>query len=123
MLSARLHSAWMAPRVDAIYATGGAAVNRAILQVTADVFGADVYQFDVGNSAALGAALRAYHEDLVAREADAVWSEVVRGFADPLRGSRIAPDPKRHAIYREMVDVYAACEAFARGAGLIHQPG
>ena len=117
MLAARLHSAWMAPRVDTIYATGGAAVNRAILQVMADVFGADVYQFDVANSAALGAALRAYHGDVVAEEGDAVWSEIVRGFADPVRDSRIAPDLARHAIYRDMLDVYAACETFARGVG------
>jgi xylulokinase len=113
MLAARLHSAWMAPRVDTIYATGGAAVNRAILQVMADVFGADVYQFNVGNSAALGAALRAYHGDLVARQEDAVWSEIVRGFTDPVRESRIAPDPARHAIYRDMLDLYAACETRA----------
>jgi xylulokinase len=122
MLSARLHSAWMAPRVDTIYATGGAAVNRAILQVMADVFGADVYQFDVGNSAALGAALRAYHADVMTGEGDAVWSEIVRGFADPVRGSRIAPDSASQAIYREMLDVYAACEAFARGAGADPSP-
>ena len=96
-------------------ATGGAAVNRVILQVMADVFGAHVYQFNVANSAALGAALRAYHGDLMAGEGDAVWSEIVRGFADPVRGSRIAPDPARHAICREMLDVYAACETFARG--------
>ena len=122
MLSARLHSAWMAPRVDTIYATGGAAVNRAVLQVMADVFGADVYQFDVGNSAALGAALRAYHGDVMAGEGDAVWSEIVRGFADPAPGSRITPDPARHAIYRDMLDVYAACETFARGAGADPSP-
>jgi xylulokinase len=122
MLSARLHSAWMAPRVDTIYATGGAAINRAILQVMADVFGADVYQFDVANSAALGAALRAYHGDLVARGNDAVWSDIVRGFADPVGGSRIAPDPARHAMYREMLDVYAACEAFARSVGADPSP-
>jgi xylulokinase len=122
LLSARLHSQWMAPRVDTIHATGGAAVNRAILQVMADVFGADVYQFEVGNSAALGAALRAYHGDRVARGEGAEWSEIVRGFAEPVRGSRIAPDPARHAIYREMLDVYAVCEAFARGAGADPSP-
>ncbi len=122
MLAARLHSKWMAPRVDTMYATGGAAINRAILQVMADVFGADVYQFDVGSSAALGAALRAYHADLVARERDAEWSDIVRGFADPLSGSRIAPDASRHAIYRQMLDVYAACEAFARGVGADPSP-
>ena len=44
MMSMALHSQWMARRVDTIHATGGAAVNREILQVMADVFGADVYQ-------------------------------------------------------------------------------
>jgi hypothetical protein len=61
MLSMALHSRWMAPRVDTIHTTGGAAINRDILQVMADVFGADVYQLRVGHSAALGAALRAAH--------------------------------------------------------------
>jgi sugar (pentulose or hexulose) kinase len=79
----------------------------------ADVFGADVNQLEVGNAAALGAALRAYHGDLVAGGNEAAWSEIVRGFAEPDHGSRIAPDPARHAIYREMLDVYAACETSA----------
>src|SRR5262249_6740891 len=58
-----LHSAWMHVDVKTIYATGGASANRAILQVMADVFNADVYQFVVANTAALGAALRAFHAD------------------------------------------------------------
>ena len=56
MLSMALHSRWMQVPVDTIYATGGAAANRAVLQVMADVFGAEVYQLEVSNSAALGAA-------------------------------------------------------------------
>ena len=64
MMAMALHSRWMGVEVDTIHATGGAAANRAILQVMADVFGADVYQLEVGNSAALGAALRAAHADL-----------------------------------------------------------
>ena len=39
--------------LERIIATGGAAANRAILQVMANVFGAEVYSLDVGNSAAL----------------------------------------------------------------------
>ena len=117
MLAARRHSMWIAPRVDAIHATGGAAVNKAILQVMADVFGADVYRFDVSNSAALGAALRACHADVVNHEGRANWREIVRGFAEPIRESRIAPDRGRHAMYEELLDVYAACEAFALGRG------
>ena len=56
-----LHSRWMSVPIDTIHATGGAAANVEILQIMADVFGADVQRFDVRNSAALGAALRALH--------------------------------------------------------------
>jgi xylulokinase len=117
MLAARLHSTWMAPRVTEIYATGGAAVNRAILQVMADVFGADVYQFDVSNSAALGAALRAFHADIRSRHGQASWKEIVREFAEPVSDSRISPDPARHDVYRELLTLYEACERFALGRG------
>ena len=44
-----------------ILATGGASQNSAILQVLADVFGVEVGVTDVPDSAALGAAFRAYH--------------------------------------------------------------
>ena len=117
MLSMRLHSRWMAPDVDTIHATGGAAVNRDILQVMADVFGADVYQLRVGNSAALGAALRAAHASMRNRDRSTSWSDVVRGLAEPDVGSRIAPQPDRHAFYRDVLEIYAACEAHALGRG------
>src|SRR5207247_9660684 len=56
MMALALHSRWMGVDIRAIHATGGASANRAILQVMADVFGADVWQFEVANSACLGAA-------------------------------------------------------------------
>jgi len=111
-----LHSRWMAVHVDTIHATGGAAANRPILQVMADVFGADVYQLEVANAAALGAALRAAHADVDA-DGRAGWEEVVTGFAQPSAASRLRPDPARHAIYRALMPVYAACEAHALGRG------
>jgi xylulokinase len=117
MLTARLHSRWIASEVDAIYATGGAAVNRTILQVMADVFGADVVQLEVANSAALGAALRAFHADVVAREGRADWREIVRGFAEPIPETRVVADRSRHRMYTELLGVYDACEAFALGRG------
>jgi xylulokinase len=117
MLSMALHSRWMARRVDTIHATGGAATNRDILQVMADVFGADVYQLQVDNSAALGAAVRAAHARMQERDPSTSWSDVVAGLAQPDAGSRIASRPDRHAFYREMLEVYAACEAHALGRG------
>src|SRR5262249_14411401 len=72
-----IHSRWMHVDVRSIYATGGAAANQAILQVMADVFGADVYRFEVGNSACLGAALRAWHADLQVDGHPRDWRDIV----------------------------------------------
>jgi xylulokinase len=112
-----LHSRWMQVTVDSIHATGGAAANRDILQVMADVFGAVVYQLPVGNSAALGAALRAFHGSATADGAAMAWDDVVRGFVEPLAQGSLLPDPERRAIYQELIEVYAACEAHALGHG------
>jgi xylulokinase len=78
MTAMKRYSAWMGVDVKTIYATGGASSNREILQVMADVFRADVYQFVVGNTAALGAALRAFQADT-----HLAWEDVVRGIAEP----------------------------------------
>ena len=107
------HSQWMGVTIDRIHATGGASANRAILQVMADVFGADVYQFEVGNSACLGAALRAWHAHAVQAGHPLTWDEVVRGVAEPLASSRLRPDAARHAIYQDFMRVYAARESDA----------
>jgi xylulokinase len=110
-----LHSRWMNVKVDSIHATGGAAANRDILQIMADVFGADVYQLQVGNSAALGAALQAFHGAMVSGGGRMSWEEVVEGFVEPLADSKLSPDPTRHSIYKDLIEVYAACEAHALG--------
>ena len=44
-----------------ILVTGGASVNKGILQVVADVFNASVYTQSAANSAAMGGAYRALH--------------------------------------------------------------
>jgi sugar (pentulose or hexulose) kinase len=117
MMTMALHSRWMGVAIDTIHATGGAAANRSILQTMADVFGATVYPFEVGNSAALGAALRAAHGDLVARGEEADWNHVVRGLAEPVASARLEPDAPRHEFYLRLMRVYAACEAHALGKG------
>jgi len=112
-----LHSRWMNVKVDSIHATGGAAANRDILQVMADVFGAAVYQLQVGNSAALGAALQALHGASVPATGHMSWEEVVTGFVEPLAESKLLPDSARHAIYEDLVELYGVCEAHALGKG------
>jgi xylulokinase len=117
MMAMARHSRWIAGKVTTIHATGGAAVNRDILQVMADVFGADVFQVAVSNSAALGAALRAWHGARSRDGRPARWDDVIRGLAEPVPNSRVRFDPTRHAMYRPLMEAQAACEAWALGRG------
>jgi len=110
MISMRIHSAWMGVKPTQIYATGGASRNEEILRVMADVQNCPVYRFEVANSAALGAALRAAQGFLVESGESPSWEEVVAGFADPVPGSRVEPDPEAARAYDEFVKVFAARE-------------
>jgi xylulokinase len=110
MMALALHSRWMGVTINTIYATGGAAANRAILQVMADVFDAEVFQLQTGNSAALGAALRAFHADRLADGEPLDWDDVVAGFVTPRQDSRILPIPDHVQVYRELMTVHASRE-------------
>ncbi len=110
MMAMRLHTRWMEVRPACIYATGGASANTEILHIMADVHACPVHRFETTASAALGAALRAFHaaERAAGRPVD--WPDVVRGFAEPVAGSRVDPQPEAVAAYNAMEPVYAAFE-------------
>src|SRR5204863_8952306 len=95
----------------------GAAANREILQVMADVFGAAVYRIEAGNSACLGAALRAVHARAKSEGRPLSWDAVVRAIAEPLAGGAVQPNHSHTLMYRELMRVYTACEAHALGRG------
>ncbi len=101
------HSEWMRVRPQRIHATGGAAANREILQVIADVFDAEVVRFESTASAALGAALRAFqaHSGLT-------WQQAGEGFVTPA-GDPVTPVRSHAQIYRRLRPVYAQREAAA----------
>lgn len=111
MMAIANHAAAVTGAIDRVIATGGASINRAILQVMANVFGVDVYRLDVENSAALGAALRAYHADRLAAGEPISWKTVVSGFTDPLPGHRVSPNSQHVALYAELRRDYAMLEA------------
>ena len=110
MMSMRIHSGWMDVDPVAIYATGGASANAEILQVMADVHACPVRRFEVTNSAALGAALRAAHGYLLASGEDADWEDVVSGLAEPVEGSATMPSPDVQRVYDDLAKKYAECE-------------
>jgi xylulokinase len=94
----RLHSAWMGEKPETVRVTGGAAANRAVCQALADVFAARVERLQTGNSAALGAALRAAHA-----VAGISWNDLTRTFCQPVAGAAIDPLPANVAVYRELL--------------------
>ena len=110
MMAMANHSRWMGVHIDAIHATGGGSANREILQVMADVFNADVYQLASGNSACLGAALRAYHADRHADGKSVAWQDVVAGLAEPIAATRVRPIPAHVTVYADLRRRYAAFE-------------
>ena len=115
MMATAIHAGWIGERMTAIHATGGGARNRDILQIMADVHDADVYPLDVSQSAALGAALRALHADEVDQGHAIGWENVIAGFIRP--ATPVRPEPRNVAVYAEMKQRYAACEAHALGRG------
>jgi xylulokinase len=115
MMAMTLHSRWLGVRIDTIHATGGAAVNRDILQVMADVFGATVHVLDVGNSAALGAALRAWHAHERATGKEVSWDDIVAPFVRPDPSRTIYAQAEYSPVYAELIERYAECEQRALG--------
>jgi xylulokinase len=111
----RIHSDWMGVSPSAIYATGGASENTDILQIMADVQNCPVHRFEVSNSAALGAAIRAAHGLLTERGENPAWQDLVSGLAEPVPGSEIAPVSETLEIYDHLAQKYAACEKEVTG--------
>ena len=97
MMALSRHSEWMGVTPERIHATGGAAENREILQVMADVFGAPVHWFPAPDAAALGAALRAWEADT-----SLPWTEIVSAFATPSHDSHVRPVAANVTTYRLM---------------------
>jgi sugar (pentulose or hexulose) kinase len=114
MMAMANHSRWMGADTTVVYATGGAAGNRAVLQVMADVFGAEVIRSRTRHSAALGAALRALHADRLAAGKPMEWDEVVAGFTEFDPDWHFRPDPKAVAVYASLRQRYAEAERAER---------
>ena len=111
IMAMRRHSRWMGVPIDTLHATGGAAVTREILQIIADVFDAEVRVFEVVNSTALGAALRAWHADALGAGTPVSWDEVVDAFVKPAAGRTVLPVREHVAVYAELLPQQAEFEA------------
>ena len=111
-LSMRLHSEWIGETPEEIYATGGGSINRDILQIAADVFSTKIRQFDVADSAALGAALRAAKSYYDSKDRKVSWQDITETFLDIQKSIIIVPNKKYKPLYDDMVDLYRRCEDY-----------
>jgi xylulokinase len=92
-LSMQRHSDWIGETPTELLVTGGASKNPGIRQVLADVFQATIRTLQVGNSSALGAALRAAHAG-----SDLSWGELTERFAAP-SPEEVKPGPGTASVY------------------------
>jgi len=103
ILSMRLHSGWLGEEFTRIRVTGGASKSAALRRIIADVFQAPVETISVGNSAGLGAALRA--ANLFGGEP---FDSLHAKFCAATSVSE--PDPAKKARYDRMLAAYEELE-------------
>ena len=111
-----LHSGWTGPRPKTILVTAGGSENRGLLTVIAQVFGVEVRSFEVKESAALGAAIRAAHGFLNARGKSIQWSDLFEPLVRPATKEIIRPSSETAEIYHApdgLLSLYQACESSA----------
>ena len=103
MMAIARHTRWMSDSPALVSATGGASVNRAMLQIMADVFGGPVVRPRMSNSSALGAALRAWLADERLRGRALPWTEIADLGVQAAGGvDRIDPRPQAVEIYARL---------------------
>jgi xylulokinase len=108
-LSMRLHGDNIGIEPRRILATGGASVDKGLIQIMSNVFGVAVYTAEKSDTASLGAAYRALHG------LQCVESGSFVPFADTVAAApaftKIAePDMAAHAVYTQLLPRYAALE-------------
>jgi sugar (pentulose or hexulose) kinase len=119
-LAMYVHSGWTGYRPKTILVTAGGSENRGLLTAISQVFGAEVRSFEVKESAALGAAIRAAHSFLNSRGRSVTWSDLFESLVKPNTKELIRPSAEAVNIYQApkgLLSVYRACERFALGGG------
>ena len=114
------HSGWTGRRPQSIVVTAGGSENRGLLKVISRVFGTAVCSFEIKESAALGAAIRAAHCCLNQKGSKISWTELTASYADRTAAEVVHPSPAEVEIYHHkngLLRVYEMCENFALGIG------
>jgi xylulokinase len=124
VMSMFLHSRRLGVKADTLLVTAGGSGNEGLLQVIADVFDAEVRAFEVEDSAALGAAVRAARGFLVDRGDRKTWSEPAERLIRTKEIKSVLPRKEAVRIYRGengLLNVYQACETSTCPEGEINR--
>ncbi len=108
-LSMKLHAGNIGIEPQRILATGGASVDKGLIQIMSNVFGVAVYTAEKSDTASLGAAYRARH-GLLCKESDTFVTFADAVAAAPAFTKIAEPDMEAHAIYAAMLPRYAELE-------------
>ena len=120
IMSMYLHSAWVGKRPLSVLVTAGGSENHGLLKVISRVFSAQVISFEVRDSAALGAAIRAAHWFLNHQGIAAEYNELTEMFLEKNGLTRVTPEREESRLYHGkngLINVYEACEKYALGKG------
>ena len=121
IMSMFLHSRGFGGKAEVILVTAGGSENRGLLQVIADIFNGEVRAFEVKDSAALGAAIRAARACLAARGDRRAWRDLAERFTRTKRAKAVFPRKEAAGIYHGdngLLSVYEACEQYVLGRGI-----
>jgi len=115
-----IHSRWAGKRSKTILMTAGGSENQGLLKLISLVFNAEVLSFELRNTAALGAAIRAAHWALRHRGTPVHWREMTDIFLKDKRVENILPRKEEAHVYHGkegLISVYESCEQFVLGSG------
>jgi xylulokinase len=101
-LRLRIHSAWIERRPSMLRVTGGASKSDEVCQVLADVFNARVERLSTGNSAGLGAAMRAA-QGIGAGD----WATLTEAYSTTETGGAVEANPENVKVYDSMIAEFA----------------
>jgi sugar (pentulose or hexulose) kinase len=113
-----LNQKGLSRKIGGIVVTAGGSENRGLLKIISRVFGTEVCSFEIKESAALGAAIRAAHCCLNNTGSKVSWNELTAPYLTQTAEDVITPSPAEVEIYHHkngLLRVYEACENFAFG--------
>ncbi|MGQ4875820.1 MAG: xylulokinase [Promethearchaeia archaeon] len=111
-LSMRLHSEWIKEKPSEILATGGGSANKDILQVAANIFNVKIRQFEITDSAALGAAIRCMKSYYDSIQKAISWDDIIKNILKADKKPFIKPQLEYKELYDEMLELYKKYEDF-----------